>query len=90
MADIGFEVPPGAQTKSHMTSAEVKKTKNLANFRICVECAINSTKTIRILDNTLPISLLHHIDDRLWTYAALCNLKRKCICLMKEADKSNV
>ena len=28
MADIGFEVPPGAQMKSHMTSAEVKYQKS--------------------------------------------------------------
>ena len=40
-----LEVSPGARMKSHMTSAEVKKTKDVANLRIHVECAINRIKS---------------------------------------------
>ena len=103
MADRGFwikeelllhfcnlEVPPGAGMKSQMTSAEVKKNKDVANLRIRVERAINRIKSFRILKNTLPVLLLQHIDDILWTCPALCNLKRKLICSKKEEDKSDV
>ena len=58
-----LEVPADARMKSQMTSAEVKKTKDVANLRIHVERAINCIKSFRILKNTLPISLLQHIDD---------------------------
>ena len=70
--------------KSQMTSTEVKKAKDVANLRIHVESAINCIKSFRILKNTLPISLLQHIDDILWPYAALCNLKPKLICSKKK------
>ena len=85
-----LEIPPGARLKSQMTSAEVKKTKDVANLRIDVERAINRIKSFRILKNTLPVSLLQHIDDMLWTCAALCNLEPKLICSKKKEDKSNV
>ena len=103
MADRGFqikeelllhfsslEIPPGARIKSQMTSAEGRKTKDAANLRIHVERAINCIKSFRILENTLPVSLLQHIDDILWTCAALCNLKPKLIYSKKQEDRSNV
>ena len=62
----------------------------MANLRIHSERAINRIKSFRILGNTLPVSLLQHIDDILWACAALCNLKPKLICSKKEEDKSNV
>ena len=61
----------------------------MVKLPIHVEQAINCIKSFRILKNNLPVSLLQHIDDILWTCAALCNLKPKHICLKKE-DKSNV
>ncbi len=88
MADRGFQiteelllrfcslsVPPGARTKAQMTAAECKKTKDVANLRIHVERAINRIKTFRILKSVLPITMLHHADDIVYTCAALCNLK---------------
>ena len=88
MADRGFQireelmlrfcslsVPPGARVKSQMTMSECKKTKDVANLRIHVERAINRIKFYRILKNTLPITMLHHVDDIVKTCAALCNLK---------------
>ena len=44
-----LEVKPGARMKSRMTSAEVKKTKDVANLRIHVESAINRIRSFRIL-----------------------------------------
>ena len=76
--------------KSQMTSADVKKNKDEANLGIHVKRAINWNKSFRILKNTLPVSLLQHIDDILWAYVALCNLKPKLTCSKKEEDKSNV
>ena len=73
-----------------MVSAEVTKTKDGVNLRIHVERAVNCIKGFRIVKNTLPVSLLQHIDDILWTCAALYNLKPKFICSRKEEDKSNV
>ena len=88
MADRGFQireelmlrfcslsVPPGARAKSQMTMSECRKTKDVANLRIHVERAINRIKLYRILKNTLPITMLHHVDDIVKTCAALCNLK---------------
>ncbi|XP_065654622.1 uncharacterized protein LOC136081249 [Hydra vulgaris] len=88
MADRGFQirgellfrycslsVPPGARVKSQMTATECKKTTDVANLRIHIEKAINRIKTFRILKNVLPISMLHHMDDIILSYAALCNLK---------------
>lgn len=40
-----FSVPPGARVKAQMTSAECKRTKDVANLRIHVERAINRIKT---------------------------------------------
>ena len=74
-----LEVSPRAQIESQMPSAEVKKNKDVANLRIHVECAINRIKSFRILKNTVSVSLMQHIDDTLWTCAALCNLKPKLI-----------
>ena len=63
MADRGFqikeelllhfcslEIPPGARIKSQMTSAEGRKTKDVASLRIHVERTINCIKSFRILN----------------------------------------
>ena len=41
-----LSVPPGARTKSQMTSTEGRKTKDIANLRIHVERSINRIKNI--------------------------------------------
>ena len=96
MADRGFQIKeellihfctfddaPRARMKSQMTFAEVKKTIDVANFRIYVERVINPFKSFRILTNTLVVSLLQHIDCVSWTCTVLCNLKPKFICSQK-------
>ncbi|XP_065067713.1 uncharacterized protein LOC135693229 [Rhopilema esculentum] len=92
MADRGFQiredlflrhcslsVPPGARMKAQMTRTECETTKDIANLRIHVERAINRMKTFRILRSNLPITMLQHADDIIFTCAALCNLKRPLI-----------
>lgn len=98
MADRGFQiqeelllrfcklvVPPGARLKSQMTSAECRKTKDVANLRIHVERAINRIKFYRILKGTLPITMLRHADDIVLSCAALCNLKPVLIKKKKQS-----
>ena len=88
MADRGFQIKeelilksctlsirPGARVEAQMTTAECKTTKDIANFRIHVEHAINRIKTFWILKSILPVTILHNIDDIVKTRAALCNVK---------------
>ncbi|XP_057294556.1 uncharacterized protein LOC130623071 [Hydractinia symbiolongicarpus] len=99
MADRGFQiteelmmrhcrlvVPPGTRMKSQMTFAECSKTKTVANLRIHVERAIRRIRTFRILLTVIPISMLHHVDDIVFTCATLCNLKP---LLIQEKKKGN-
>ena len=45
-----------------MASDKVKKTKDIANFKICVERAINCIKPVSVLENISLIVLLQHTD----------------------------
>ena len=103
MADRGFQikeellphfcslkVPPGAQMKNQMTSAEITKSKDVANPGVHVECAINWMKSCRILKNVLTVSLLLHTDDIRKTSPAPCNLKPEPILFKERRRQSNV
>jgi hypothetical protein len=87
MADRGFTIaedlllhraklhmPPGKRGQEQFTTAEVKKTKTIANLRIFVEQAIRRLKTFRLIKNELPISFLGNLDDIIIVVAAICNL----------------
>ena len=78
-------VPPGARVKSQMTKSEVKKTKEVANWRIHVERAINRIKFFMILKGTIPFTMIQNVDNIILTCTALCNLKPKLI-KTKEKD----
>ena len=69
-----LEIPPPSSGLEQMSTADVKKTKRIANARIHVERAIGRIKWFSILQNTLPITMLPLIDDILIVCAALCNL----------------
>ena len=58
-----------------MAKKEVKKTKETANLRIHVERAINRIKNDRILNGTLPITMMQHVDEIVFACAALYNIK---------------
>jgi len=74
--NISLHVSPGKRGESQMTSSCVSKTKNIANRRILVEQVIRRLKTLRILANELPLTLVTHIDDIAVVCAALSNLKK--------------
>ena len=48
-----------------MFSAEIPKTKNIANRRI-VEQIIGRLKQFNLLGNEVPITSLHLLDDVCW------------------------
>lgn len=67
-------IPPGARGFEQGTAEETKTTKKVANLRIHVERAINRIKWFRILQNTVPITLIPIFDDVVIVCAALSNL----------------
>ena len=59
-----------------MVPSELIKTKKIiATIHILVEQVIQQVKTLKVLANELPISLIRDIDDILIIYCALVNLK---------------
>lgn len=86
MADKGFPIreellgqradliiPPGARGFEQGTGDETRLTKRVANLRIHVERAINRIKWFRILQNTVPITLIPILDDIVLVCSALSN-----------------
>lgn len=51
-----------------------RKTNEIANLRIHVECDVNRIKFPRVLKSTVTITLLKNDNDIVRTCAALCNL----------------
>ena len=97
MADRGFQIQEdlllqfcnlqvlsGARKKSQMTKKEVQKTKNIANLRIYVERAISRIKILLILDGTLPITMMQHVNEIVFVYVAICNIKNVPIQTKKD------
>ena len=68
-------VPPGKRDTSQMTPAEVSKTSSIAKVRVLVEQIIKRRKTLKILANELPMSMLGNVDDVMLICAALCSFK---------------
>ena len=88
LADRGFPIreemlvkqaelvlPPAAKGTTQMASADVRKTKTVANVRIHVERVIRRLKHFRILSQTVPISMLCHLNDILVVCAAITNMQ---------------
>ena len=72
---ISLYVPPGRRGQSQMTSAAVRKTKNIANSRILIEQVIRRLKTFRIIQGELPITLIPQTDDILTVCSGISNLR---------------
>ena len=99
MADRGFqikeelplhfcslEVPLGSRIKRWLLQ-RLKKPKMWLPFESMLKLQLIVSK---VLENALSVSLLQHIDDILWTFAALCNLKPKLVCSKKKEGRSNI
>lgn len=67
-------IPPPGSGKVQMTADEVKKTRKIANSRIHVERAINRLKWFKLLNSTVPVTMVPIFDDILVICGALCNL----------------
>ena len=63
------KIPPFARDKKQFTPSEIADAKRIARARIHVERVMGRLKEFRLLDHTLPLSLLDLIDD-IWTIAA--------------------
>ena len=95
LADRGFDIaddlamvgallaiPPFTKGKPQLSQREVEFSRELSNIRIHVERAIGRMKYYKILQSTLPISLIKRerdtefatTDKIVFTCAALCNL----------------
>ena len=65
-----------------MVPSELIKTKKIANIHILVEQVIQQVKTLKVLANELPISIIRYIDDILIICCALVNLKPSGILMI--------
>ena len=96
LADRGFDIaealacygatlaiPPFTKGKPQLSSQEVETARELSSVRIHVERAIGRLKKYKLLQATLPISLIKNPRDRghclidkiLFVCSALCNLQ---------------
>lgn len=81
MAGAELVMPPAAKGKSQMTSADVNKTKKVANVRIHVERVIQKLKTFQILSKVVPISSLRTggFDDVMTVCCAIINMQTSIV-----------
>ena len=71
---------------SQTINSELNKTKEVKNLRIHVERGINQIRLFRILKEDIPVTMIQHVNGKILTCAALCNLKPK---LAKPKEKSS-
>lgn len=71
---------------SQTINSELNETKEVKNLRIHVERGINQIRLFRILKEDIPVTMIQHVNDKILTCAALCNLKPK---LAKPKEKSS-
>lgn len=94
LADRGFPIreelmmrgaelvlPPAGKGKTQMTSADIAKTKKIANVRIHVERVIQKLKTFQILSHVIPISTLRAggFDNALIVCCAIINMQTSIV-----------
>ena len=72
---IHLIIPPGRRGQTQMVSANVLRTKHIAQLRILVEQVIRRLKTYRILSEELPLNMVSLIDDVIIVCSAVCNMK---------------
>lgn len=92
MADRGFTIthelakrgatlvmPPFTKGRKQLPGYAVERARQLSALRIHVERAIERIKNYKILNNTLPLTLVHHSSDILVICGALTNLQPKLV-----------
>ena len=54
---------PFARSKRQLTPSEIAVEKRIARERIHIERVIGRLKEFRLLDQTLPLNLVDHVDE---------------------------
>ena len=54
---------PFARSKRQLTPSEIAVEKRIARQRIHIERVIGRLKEFRLLDQTLPLNLVDHVDE---------------------------
>lgn len=68
-------LPPFVQSKLQFTRSEVYQGKRIARARIHVERVIGRLKELRLLQNTLPLTMVD-LCDHIWIIAgAIVNMQ---------------
>ena len=88
MADKGFQITeelearqvtllilPGRRGDAQMSISKVRKTKKIANLRICVEQIIGRLKVYHILSREMSNNMCWQIDNIIKICCAMTNLK---------------
>ena len=72
---IHLIVPPGRRGQSQMPSANVLKTKEIAQLRILVEQVIRWLKLTGFYRKNYPLNMISHVDDIMLLCSAVSNMK---------------
>ena len=75
MRQCTVAIKPSAAAGNQMIAKDLKKTSEIANFRIYVEQAIRKIKVYNISKIELSLTQLPLFDDYIRIYAAFVNLK---------------
>ena len=79
-------IPPFVRMKRQFTRSEVYHGKRISKARIHIERVIGRLKEFRILDNTLPITLID-LCDHIWTIAgAITNMQPPLVGLKRNGN----
>ena len=68
-------IPPFVRSKRQFTPSEVYQCKRIARARIHIERVMGRLKEFRLLDHTLPLTLVPLVDDIWIIAAAIVNLQ---------------
>lgn len=76
---VKLNIPAFMKGRSQLSAQEQIESKRIASVRIHVERAINRLKCYRILNTTVNIKSVRHMDKTMRVIAALCNLQGSLI-----------
>ena len=60
---VTVRIPPFGRSKRQFTPSKVTIGKWIARARIHMECVIGRLKEFRLLDHSLPLNLVHLVDE---------------------------
>ena len=68
-------IPPGRRGDAQVSISKVRKTKKIANLRICIEQIIGRLKVYHILSREMSNNICSQIDNIIKICCAMTNLK---------------